>query len=68
MKIIHMSFAKIYGFKSITFEWHDYLGPTFLRRKDYELRPVRSIPLRQWGELGQWMRLSDVQREEYRRI
>lgn len=66
MELIHISFAKIYQFKSITFEFHEYCGPTFLRRKDLEMRSDRSIQQRQWSEFGQWIRLSADQREEYR--
>ena len=68
MQIIHVAFAKIYQYKSVTFEWHDYMGPTMLRRKDYEPRSMRSISLRQWGEFGQWHGLSETEREGYRPI
>jgi hypothetical protein len=68
MEIIHMSFIKIYQYKSVTFEWHDYMGPTMLRRKDYKPRSMRSISLRQWGEFVKWYGLSEAEREEYRLI
>lgn len=65
-QLIHVSMAKVYRFKGITFEWHDYLGPTFLRRKDLELKPALIRPMREYGLLGQWLRLSPVDRESYR--
>jgi hypothetical protein len=68
MQIIHVAFAKIYQYKSVTFELHEYFGPTFLRRKDFEPRSAWSIQQRQWSEFGQWFRLSADQREEYRLI
>ncbi|GMQ53466.1 hypothetical protein [Halopseudomonas aestusnigri] len=65
-QLIHISIAKCYQFKGITFEWHDYLGPTFLRRKDLEMKPQLQRPMREYGLLGQWLRLSPKDRETYR--
>ena len=31
--IKHMSYAKVYQFEHITFEYHRYCGPAFLRRE-----------------------------------
>lgn len=66
MTITHIAWSKVYQFKSITFDWHAFLGPTFLRRKDHEHRDMDKIPLRLWGEFTQWYRLTDEQREQYR--
>ena len=66
MEVMHIAAAKIYRYKSVTFEWHDHFGPTILRMKDYEPRPIQSISLRQWGEFGQWFNLPTNEREEYR--
>ena len=66
VQLIHMSFSKVYQFKSITFEWHDYCGPTFLRRKDSEMKPQLQRPMREYGMLRQWLRLSKTEREQFR--
>lgn len=66
LQVIHMSFAKVYKYKSICFDWHEYLGPTFLRMKDYEAKSEQYRPFREYGLLNQWMKLNDEGREEYR--
>ena len=67
MEVIHVSWAKIYRYKSITFEWHFWCGPMFLRRKDLEPKSLpHHVPNRYWGELSQWQRLSEAERENYR--
>ncbi|MCY9870482.1 hypothetical protein [Vibrio barjaei] len=66
MSIIHVSWAKIYKYKSLIIDWHDYLGPTFLRHKDLEPKDMGAIPLRLWGEFAQWNALSDEEKEKYR--
>jgi len=65
MEIIHISWAKIYKYKSLIIDWHEYCGPAFLRRKDYKPKDMSRISLRQWGEFNQWLRLSEVEREKY---
>lgn len=65
-QLIHLSFCKAYQFKGITFEWHDYCGPAFLRRKDFEMKPQLQRPMREYGLLGQWLRLSKIEREQFR--
>lgn len=65
-QIIHITNCNVYRFKSITFEWHQYCGPTFLRRKDLEMKPALTRPMREYGLLGQWLQLSPVEREKYR--
>ena len=49
MEIIHMSFAKIYHFKHLVFDCHEYLGPQFLRHKDHEAKDMRRASGRDWG-------------------
>ncbi len=66
LNIIHMSFAKIYKYKSLIIDWHDYLGPTFLRHKDHEPKNMARISLRQWGEFLQWHSMSKENQEKYR--
>lgn len=66
MKIIHMSIGKIYRYKHLVFEHHDYFGPQFLRHKDHEAKDMRRIGLRSWGVWGQWFNLPSQQREQYR--
>lgn len=66
MEIIHMSFAKIYKYKSLIIDWHEYCGPTFLRHKDHEVKDMSKIRCRQWGEFSQWYRLSEDEKEAFR--
>lgn len=64
--IIKITTAKIYQFKSITFEFHRYCGPTFLRRKDWEPKPQQLRPMRDYAALAQWEKLNKDEREQYR--
>ena len=66
LNVTHMSWAKTYKYKSICFDWHDYLGPTFLRVKDLESKPDQFRPRRDYGLLSQWLNLSKEDRELYR--
>ena len=66
MEIIHMSFAKIYKYKSLVIDWNEYLGPIFLRHKDHRAKDMSRIGRRQWGEFVQWWRMSDDEREAFR--
>ncbi len=66
MEIIHMSFAKIYKYKSLIIDWHEWCGPTFLRHKDHEPKDMAKVGGRQWGEFSQWYRLSDKDKEACR--
>lgn len=66
MSNVFITFARVYRFKSICFEWHNYLGPTFLRIKDFEMKPEQFRPFREYGLLNQWLKLSDEEREGYR--
>jgi hypothetical protein len=64
--VLHISLNKIYHYKSIHFDWHNYLGPTFLRIKDGEMKNQQFRPCREYGLLSQWLRLSESEREVYR--
>lgn len=63
---IKLSQARIYQFKSITFEWHNYLGPTFIRRKDWEPKNQERITNRDYALLSKWEDLNKDEREHYR--
>lgn len=65
-KIIHMNICGGYQFEHIYFEWHNYSGPCFLRRKDDEPKPQQFRPLRDYKALARWERLSKDQQEEFR--
>lgn len=66
LNVNHMSWAKTYKYKSICFDWHDYLGPTFLRAKDLEPKAEQFRPFREYGLLSQWLKLNSEDRELYR--
>lgn len=66
MEIIHISWQRVYRFKSVTFEHHNYLGPLMLRRKTFDSRNHRNIKARQWADYYQWLRLPEKEREQFR--
>ena len=51
-----------YEYKGYVFEWHNYLGPTPLR-KDYE--PRKNIPKGFWDAVAEFSELSEKDRKEY---
>lgn len=61
-----LSFGRVYIYKSICFEFHNYLGPTFCRMKDKEMKANQLRPLREYGLLNQWLKMSVQEREIYR--
>lgn len=63
---IFLSPAKIYKFKSITFEFNNYRGPLFLRRKDWEPKNQERITNRDYALLSKWEDLNKDEREHYR--
>jgi hypothetical protein len=65
-QLIHMSFADVFLYKGVTIDWHNYLGPTILRKNTDEERNYRNISLRIWGLVNQFSRLSKEEREKYR--
>lgn len=66
MEIIYISWANVFLYKGVTIDWHNYLGPTILRRNTDEERNYRNISLRVWGRVNQFARLTKEEREEYR--
>lgn len=65
-KILHMNICRGYKFEHIYFEWHNYSGPCFLRRKDDEPKPQQFRPMRDYAALARWERLSKERQEEFR--
>lgn len=66
--IIHISYAKIYKFERIVFEWSDYLGPVFLRLKDLQPKNNQWRTNREYASLDRFLRLSESDKEEFRLI
>ena len=62
--VIHISLANIFLYKGVTIDWHSYCGPVILNRHTDRERP--SVSLRVCGLVGQFIRLSDEEREQYR--
>lgn len=67
-KLIHISFAKIYRFEHIAFEWSDYLGPVFLRIKDLKPKNNQWRTNRDYAALERFLRLSEGDKEGFRLI
>lgn len=63
---MHITYAKGYRYKGVTLEWHNYLGPIVLNRHTEQERNYRNISLRIWGLVGQFGRLSDSKKQQYR--
>lgn len=66
--IIHMSFAKIYKVAGVTFEWHNYLGPTIINRHTEKARDYRNISLRNWAAISKFCNMNDKEKELHRVI
>lgn len=66
MDIIHLSFCNIFRLGGVTFEWHDYLGPTILSRNTERVRKCENISLRNWVAISKFMALNESEREAYR--
>lgn len=66
MDIIHISFCNIFRLGGVTFEWHDYLGPTILSRNTERARKHKNISLRNWAAISKFSTLSRGEREAYR--
>ena len=58
--------GKIYQYKGVTFDHHDYLGPVILNRKTWNERPFRAISSRNWSMYNKWLSLPKEEREKYR--
>ncbi len=63
---MHISYARVYKFKHLMFEWHSYMGPVFLRHADCEPKPEQLRPMRDYAVLNKWERLCKNEREQYR--
>lgn len=63
---MHISFTRVYQYKHITFEFHQWLGPLFLRRKDHEAKNNQYRPMRDYALLYKWIRMSEEEQERYR--
>lgn len=63
---IYSDQATTYKYKSIVFDYEEYLGPTILSHRSYIPKDSRQISLRLWGEFCQWYRLSKDERNQYR--
>ena len=64
--IIHMTFAKVFLYKGVTLEWHDYLGPIILRRNTEVERNYKNVSLRTWGLVNKFAGLSKEEKQQYR--
>jgi hypothetical protein len=77
MEILHISWANIFYYKGVFIDWHNYCGPTLLRRNSHSNRKVlsdcigeerhwKNISGRTWALVGKFARLSKEEREQYR--
>ena len=66
VKILHVHKHGGYQFEHIYFEWYNYSGPCFLRRKDDEPKPQQFRPMRDYKALARWEKLSAEQQEKFR--
>ncbi|AFM54887.1 hypothetical protein B621_gp41 [Marinomonas phage P12026] len=66
IEVLHVSFAKFYRVGGVTFEWHNYFGPTVLNRHTEKPRDYRNISLRNWAEVSRFSGMSDAEKENYR--
>ena len=57
----HISRADIYRYRGFTFEWHDYLGPTKVRARDWE--PAARTGRKFYRMLTAWLKLSPSKRK-----
>ena len=63
-----ISTAKLYKYKHVCFEWHNYLGPTFCRIKDFEPKNEQYRTARDYAQFAKWYNLGEIEREKYRVI
>lgn len=63
---MHIDICGGYKFEYIYFEWYNYSGPCFLRRKDSEPKPQQFRPMRDYKALERWEKLSEDQQEKFR--
>lgn len=65
LKVMHISMAKVYSFKAVTFEFHDFHGVTFRRRKTRGVRDHRNVGSRGYAVFLKWLKLPELEREKY---
>lgn len=68
MEIINMTFAKIYRVNGVTFEWHDWYGPTIINRHNDRERKTKNISLRNWAAISKFLRMGAAEKESHRLI
>lgn len=56
----------VYRYKGVTFDWHNNLGPTILRRDAFHERNWRNVSCRQLRLVGQWHNLPKAEQKKYR--
>ncbi|MFV0576010.1 MAG: hypothetical protein ACK5NC_11450 [Vibrio sp.] len=68
LEILHMSLAKIYIYKNVMIDWHEWLGPSVLNKNTEMERNWRTLNgnARLWKKVGEFARLPDKEKEEYR--
>lgn len=65
VELIHISFNKVYRYKHVTFEWHRFCGPLFVRMKDLEPKSQQLRPMRDYKVINQWANMPDEDKEKY---
>ena len=65
-KLIHISFTDSFLYKGVTFDWHNYCGPTILNRHNGEARKFENISNRNWSAVNKFSGMSKEDREQYR--
>jgi len=53
-----------YEYRGYLFEWHSYLGPALLNRRNLSIR--ESVPAGFWRAMDSFGRLTKEEREQYR--
>lgn len=65
-RIVHIKFKNLFYFKSVLFEFDNFTGPTFLRKKDHELLSESSISGRTWSIFDKWCAMPPEEQILYR--
>lgn len=64
--LIHVSFAKVYRYKGVTFELHYWMGPIILRRDSEQERKYKNVSCRIWQIVMKFMLKTDEEKQQYR--
>ena len=59
----HICLANIYQFEGLTFEYHNYLGPTQYKKDGSE--PRKNISKNFYDVIDKFVKLSEKEREKY---